>query len=326
MTMRYRPLGRTGIDVSEIAFGCGPVPALLTGTAAREQQLRTIARAVELGINWFDTAATYGDGRSEENLGWALEEFGLSEKVSGTLGSVPDTVHVATKVRMFPEDLRDIRGAVLRSVEGSLQRLRTPAVTLLQLHNSITQQRGAQPTSITPNDVLGGQGVLSAFDELQRAGTVRHLGLTGLGEPAALIDVLQSERFATVQAPYNLLHQSAGSNVPEDPPEHDLRGLFAACQRLDIGVFAIRVFAGGALAGRPPSAHTLTTKFFPLDLYQRDLARAAELHSRLPTGQTLTAVALQFALGHPAVSSAIVGCGSPEEVEQAVAFAAEAQG
>src|SRR5262245_19310839 len=110
--MRYRQLGNTGIQVSEISFGCGPVPGLLTANSGLHQQLRTIARAVELGVNWFDTAATYGDGRSEENLGAAVEQLGFS-----------DRVHIATKVRLFPEHMSDIRSAVHRSVEASLKRL-----------------------------------------------------------------------------------------------------------------------------------------------------------------------------------------------------------
>ena len=84
---------------------------------------------------------------------------------------------------------------------------------------------------------------------------------------------------------------------------------------------AIRVYAGGALAGQAPSQHTLTTKFFPLDLYERDQARAAALQERLRPGLTLPEVAVRFVLGHPVVTSALIGFGSPEEVEQAVAFA-----
>jgi len=318
--MRYRPLGKTGINVSEVSFGCGPVPALFTATDWIEQQVRTIGRAVELGINWFDTAATYGAGKSEENLGHAIQELGL--QVSGSVPSDRNTIHIATKVRLFPEDLADIRGAVNRSVDGSLQRLRTSRVALLQLHNSITAERGAQHTSITPDDVLN--GVLPAFEDLRRAGTVRHIGLTGLGERVPLMEVIRSGQFATVQAPYNLLHSSAGCDgpsLPDYPPEHDLRGLFAACRQSGVGVFAIRVFAGGALAGNPPSKHTLTTKFFPLELYQRDLEAAEAQRATLRPGLTLPEVALRGVLGHPAVSSAIIGFAKPEEVEEAVSFA-----
>lgn len=308
--MQYRPLGATGIQVSTISFGAGPVSALMTASEPTDGQLATIARAVELGVNWFDTAATYGDGRSEASLGRVLAELQCG-----------DRVHVATKVRIAPDEVHDMHGAILRSFEGSLQRLRRSSVTLLQLHNSITPRRGDLPTSLTPSDVLGPGGVLETFAQLAESGAVRCLGLTGLGDPQSLAEALRSGGFATIQAPYNILNPSAGQMMAPDFTEQNLGNVFALCAALQVGVFAIRVYAGGALAGQPPSQHTLTTKFFPLDLYQRDQARAAALAARLPSGRTLPEVALRFVLAHPAVTSALVGCGSPAEVEQAVRFA-----
>ena len=124
-----------------------------------------------------------------------------------------------------------------------------------------------------------------------------------------------------MQTPYNILNPSAGRVVPPDFTESNLGNLLATCHELNVGAMAIRVYAGGALAGQAPSQHTLTTKFFPLDLYQRDQARAAALQERLRPGLTLPEVAVRFVLGHPVVTSALIGFGSPEEVEQAVAFA-----
>src|SRR5262245_13297753 len=165
--MRYCHLGKTGIAVSRLAFGAGPVSTLLVGTD-RYRQLEVIEYAIAHGINWFDTAATYGGGSSETNLGLTLEDLDAKAKV-----------HVATKVRLMPDDLGDIRGAVRRSLDASLKRLRLPRVPLLQLHNSITALRGDEPTSITPHDVLDG-GVAQAFDDLRREGRALHLGLTGI--------------------------------------------------------------------------------------------------------------------------------------------------
>ena len=206
-------------------------------------------------------------------------------------------------------------------MDASLSRLRLPKVTLLQLHNSLTAERGAQPTSLTPEDVLGRGGVLTAFNELKSAGAVEHLGLTALGEPAALVEVLHSRQFETVQTPYNLLNPSSGREMPADFSETNLGNLLAVCRDLGVGVFAIRVFAGGALAGQEPSKHTLTTKFFPLDLFRRDEGRAAALAKRLPAGMSLREVALRFAISHPDVASAIIGFGSPAEVEEAALYA-----
>src|SRR5262245_32575634 len=121
--MQYRPLGITGINISAISFGAGPVSALMTSDD-RDQQLAVVTACLAAGINWFDTAASYGAGQSEQNLGQVFEEL-----------AVGTNIHVATKVRLTPEGLVDIRGAVRRSFEGSLQRLQRPSVTLLQLHN-----------------------------------------------------------------------------------------------------------------------------------------------------------------------------------------------
>ena len=308
--MLYRSLGKTGIQVSAVAFGAGPVAELMTDASRFEDQCQTLQRAAGLGINWIDTAATYGDGRSEESLGRVLQALDLRTKM-----------HVATKVRIPPEAVGDIPGYIHKSVDASLSRLRLPKVTLLQLHNSITTERGAQPTSLTPDDVLGRGGVLTAFNELKSAGAVEHLGLTGLGQPAALAEVLQSRQFETVQTPYNLLNPSSGREMPAEFLETNLGNLLATCRELGIGVFAIRVFAGGALAGQKPSKHTLTTKFFPLDLFRRDEQRAAAIASRLPGGMSLRELALRFAISHPDVASAIIGFGSPVEVEEAAAQA-----
>jgi aryl-alcohol dehydrogenase-like predicted oxidoreductase len=229
-------------------------------------------------------------------------------------------VQVATKVRLPPDELHAIPGYIRRSVEASLQRLRLPSITLLQLHNSVTLRRGDLATSITPDDVLDG-GVLQTFEQLRSEGLVMHLGLTALGNPESLAAVLLSRKFAAVQIPYNLLNPSAGRVMPQDFAESNLGNLLPTCRELGVGAMAIRVYAGGALAGQAPSQHTLTTKFFPLDLYQRDQVRAAALQQALPAGLTLPEVAVRFVLGHPVVTSALIGFGSPEEVEQAVTFA-----
>lgn len=309
--MIYRTLGRTGIQISAIAFGAGPVPDLMTAEGT-EAQRDTVLRAIAAGINWFDTAATYGNGASERSLGMALRE--LAEEPAG-----PE-IHVATKVRLMPDQLTNIAAAVRESVAGSLQRLGMQRVTLLQLHNAITAVREDEPTSITPADVLDRGGVLDAFRELQSAGWVEHIGLTGLGQPDALREVISSGQFATVQTPYNLLNPSAGRSMPEDFEETDYGNVIADCADREMGVFAIRVYAGGALSGQPASRHTQTTRFFPIDLYRRDERRAQRLMERLGTGTDLRELAVQFALNHPQISTAIIGFGAPAHVDAALRY------
>jgi aryl-alcohol dehydrogenase-like predicted oxidoreductase len=286
------------VAVSVVSFGAGPVSGLMTGSDFAAQ-LATVAAALGAGVNWFDTAAGYGAGTSEANLGRVLAELR------------PEGVHVATKVRI-PQKLRGSVGAFVRSsVAESLQRLQLSHVTLLQLHNGLTLQRNAEPASVTPDEALG--EVLTAFQQLRRDGLVRHLGLTGTGEPAALRVVIRSGEFDTLQVPFNLLNPSAGQPGGAPDGEADHGNVIADCAAMTMGVFAIRVFAGGALLGNPPSAHTLTTPFFPLALYERDRERAKPLR-----GPDLAAHAVRFALAHPAVTSAIVGFGSPDHVREVV--------
>lgn len=307
--MKYRLLGRTGLQVSAVSFGAGPVSGWATDSDSTRQQ-DVVRRALEVGINWFDTAPTYSDGRSERALGQTLSELKPHHQV-----------HLATKVRITDEAFLDLRGFIRKSVEQSLERLNRPQVTLLQLHNSVTAKRGDQPTSVNVEDVLGTNGVLAAFEELRDARLVSFLGLTGLGDASSLKSVIASGRFDTVQAPYHLLNPSAGHDVTPEFSDLNLGNLFRDCQQQNMGVFAIRVFAGGALAQREPSAHTRITRFFPLDLYQRDRADAALLERSLPNGLSLPEAAVRFVLKHRAVSSALIGFGSQDEVDAAVRFA-----
>lgn len=304
--MQYRPLGKTGIDVSALSFGAGPVSGLMTG-AEQDRQHAVVEAALQAGINWFDTAATYGGGESESSLGRVLAELNVSS-----------SVHVATKVRLMSEHLGDIKQAIQASVAGSLARLRVERITLLQLHNAITEHRDDEPTSLSPQDVLGAGGVLDAFEELKAAGVVSHIGLTGIGQPAALRTVIGSGAFETMQVPYHALNPSAGRSMRPGFSETDYGNVIAACAEQRMGVLAIRVFAAGALLGNDPSAHTLKTPFFPLELYNRDSRRAAELAGKLGGWKDLQQVALRFVLNHPAVASALIGFGAPQHVEAAV--------
>lgn len=304
--MQYRTLGRTGIKVSVVSFGAGPVSGLMTGTDANAQR-EVVSAAIDAGINWFDTAPGYGAGSSETNLGRALSEIKPAQQF-----------HIATKVRIPLDSTESIDDVIRRSVEESLQRLQVSSVTLLQLHNGITAIRGDEPASITPTDILSHGGVADTFDRLRDEGLIRHSGLTGTGLPATMKEVIRSGRFDTVQTPYNALNRSAGS-TSVTAGDTDYGNLFADCAEQRMGVFAIRVFAAGALLGQAPSAHTLKTPYFPLDLYQRDVARAQQLRAELHDGESMTEFALRFVLSHSAVTSAIIGLGSLSHVAELAA-------
>ena len=308
--MLFRQLGSTGLAVSAISFGAGPVSGLLTSMTAVETEQGVIARAIKQGINWFDTAATYGHGRSEANLGTVLAELG------------PDPpVHVATKVRVSLTTETDLRPLVVASVKGSLKRLKTGRITLLQIHNSITHHRHDQPTSITPEDVLGPKGLLAGMEEVRAAGWVDHFGLTGIGDAEALTTVMQSGRFATIQAPVHLLNLSALQTIPGIKTDQNYGGFLQTANQVGMGIFAIRVFAAGALLGNKPSEHTLQTPFFPIALYNQDQSHAEQLAKQLGSMTALREMALRYVLSKPPITSAIIGFGALAHVDEAIRIA-----
>jgi aryl-alcohol dehydrogenase-like predicted oxidoreductase len=158
------------------------------------------------------------------------------------------------------------------------------------------------------------------MNRLREDGVVRFIGLTGTGQAAALREVVRSSIFDTLQVPFNILNPSAGLPGSVADGEVDFGEIIGDCQSHEMGVFAIRVFAGGALLDRPPSAHTLTTPYFPLALYERDRARARELMINEKNRGSAGELALRFVLGHEGVASAIIGFGDPSHIDEAVRF------
>lgn len=305
----YRTLGRTGISVSELAVGCGPIANLMTGQD-RENQIAVLQRAIDCGLNWIDTAATYGQGQSETSIGRALNALNAAGRV-----------HIATKVRLLPEDLQDIKAAVRKSIEGSLTRLGVSRVALLQLHNAITDRRGDEATSITPQDVLGRSGVLDALLQLRAEGLTEFVGLTAVGQANPLRTVIASGGFDTMQVPYNLLNPSAGFDLPASFPETNYGNVMSLAAEQRMGVFVIRVFAAGALLNQDPGPYTAASKFFTLDLYRRDQIRAQQLRESFGSETDLKELSVRFALQHPCVHSAIIGFSQPQHVAEAITFA-----
>ena len=299
-------LGRTGLLVSRLAFGAGPVSGLMTGDSF-DLQAETMRTLIRLGINWVDTAAGYGNGASEANIGRFLAE----------LPEEHHKLHMATKVRIDCNSTLSFLDQVRISLEASLRRLRLHKVSLLQLHNGITAVRGDQANSISVADVLDSGGILDALKAVQAEGQADFIGLTGTGTAEPMRTVVRTGQFDTIQVPYNLLNPSAGQMVAEDFPEQNYGNILEECRMEGMGCFVIRVFAGGALLQQPPSSHTLKTPYFPLDLYRRDLDRARNL-AKDPGGSDLAKKAIEFALAHSAVHSAIIGFGAASHVADAV--------
>jgi aryl-alcohol dehydrogenase-like predicted oxidoreductase len=308
-----RVLGRTGLHISCLAFGAGPVSGLMTGDDI-ETQAETLEALYKVGINWIDTAAGYGNGSSEKRIGHVLAMLP---------NEVRSEFHVATKVRIDFSSPLSFADQIRFGVDASLQRLQLPKIRLLQLHNGVTARRDDQPSSVGVADVLDSGGILDALKSAQADGQTDFLGLTGTGAAKQMQAVVNTREFDTIQVPYNLLNPSAGCEVAEDFGEQNYGNILDDCRSANMGCFAIRVFAGGALLRRPPGSHTLKTPYFTLDLYRRDLERAASLDdqingARVDGGFGRVRQSIEFALSHPAVHSAIIGFGAPEHVIDAV--------
>jgi aryl-alcohol dehydrogenase-like predicted oxidoreductase len=293
------------MQLSVLGFGCGAVGGLMVRGDPADQE-RTIARAIAAGVNYFDTAVQYGDGKSEENLGRILQKL------------KPADVVVGTKVRVPPGE--SIADAVTASLEGSLARLGLDRVDIFHLHNPITETGGG--TALSVRQVL--DDVVPAFERLRQQGKIRFLGITALGDTAALRQVIDTNAFDSAQIVYNMLNPSAGEELPQNYPAQDYGRLFDDTKAAGVGVVGIRVLAGGALSGsaeRHPIAGPAPEPIGSAMSYDADIERARRLLPLVKEGYaaTLTEAATRFVLSHPAMGTLLVGMATPQQFEDALA-------
>jgi aryl-alcohol dehydrogenase-like predicted oxidoreductase len=304
--MEMRIFGRTGLRVSVFGFGCGAVGGLMVRGSPEDQE-RAVARALEAGVNYFDTAAMYGDGESEKNLGRVLAKL------------KPDVV-VGTKVRIRSADFGRIGAAVAESLEASLQRMGRGQVDIFHLHNAITTNGGGE--TLSAKTVL--DEVVPAFEKLRQQGKMRFLGITAVGDTPALHQVIDARAFDSAQVSYNMLNPSAGAALPSGYPAQDYGRMFDHTQAAGVGVVGIRVLAGGALSGeatRHPIASPPPDPIGSANTYEADLQRARRLLPLVQQGHagSLPEAAVRFAITHAAMGTILVGMATPQEFEQALA-------
>ncbi len=306
--MEYRMLGKTMCQVSSLGFGCGAVGGILV-KGSRREMVQAVARAIELGVNYFDTAAIYGNGESETNLGLVLEEIG-SEVVVGT------------KVRLRPNELGDIEQAVTQSVARSLKRLRRDTIDLIQLHNFVAPERFDERQWLRVEDVAL---IMQTFRKLHDQGKVRFWGFNGLGEPAAVQQAMAGD-VHTAQICFNLLNPTAGIAAPNGFPFENYGQVIDQAAAQAVGVIAIRVLAGGALSGsaaRHPNATQQVDPIASSKNFADDVALAARFGFLVSEGyaSTLVEAAIRFALGKNGVSTAVIGISTLGQLEEAVVAA-----
>jgi aryl-alcohol dehydrogenase-like predicted oxidoreductase len=304
--MQYRQLGKTGLEVSTLGFGCGAVGGLLV-KGNRSDIVRAIAHAIEQGINYFDTAAIYGDGQSEISLGLALEELKAE-------------VIIGTKVRLLAEDLTGgIEQAVMKSVENSLKRLKRDYVDLIQLHNYVASERQLEQRWISPDDV---EATMTAFQKLHEQGKVGFWGFNGLGTTEAVHSVLEGSA-QTIQACFNLLNPTAGMPTPAHFPFQDFGQVIDKAAEKQMGIIAIRVLAGGALSGsanRHSNAVAVVAPIATNDDFAADVKQAQRFNFLVEEGFTnsLVEAAIRFVMSKSEVSTVLVGISNMEQLVTAL--------
>jgi len=295
--MRYRPFGKTGLQVSVVGFGCWPMAGDRYGAIEDDEAVRAIHRALERGVNCVDTAPAYGGGHSEEVVGRALQgrrrdvilvtKCGVKAPPPGQLGPLRDSS----------------RANILREVDASLGRLRTDWVDVLLVH---------WPDAGTPF-----QETMRALDEVVTSGRVRFVGVSNFTEPM-MAECMRARRVDVLQVGYHMLDR------------RQERETFPFCQTHGIGVMGYGSLGHGLLTG----AFTAATAFDPArdwrgngvafgqplfrgDNFQTNLGVIERIQRKVaePRGVPLSQIALAWVLGHPAISTALVGARTPAEVD-----------
>ncbi|HWB21869.1 MAG TPA: aldo/keto reductase, partial [Gaiellaceae bacterium] len=298
--LRTTQLGETGLEITRIGFGAWAIGGggweFAWGEQDDAESIAAIQRALELGINWIDTAAAYGFGRSEEVVGRALE--GLDERpLIFTKASL-----VEGEGRRVVHNLK--RDSIRREVEASLRRLRVDAIDLYQIH--------------WPNPDADIEEGWSAFAELKEEGLVRHIGVSNF-DVKQLRRIQQIAPVETLQPPYSLVDRLV---------EHEI---LPFAEQQGIGVIVYSPMGSGLLTGAMTRERI---ESLPDDDWRKDSVRfrEPELTHHLALVERLRAVAdrydtspgtvaVAWTLTNPAVDGAIVGFRRPAQVDPLIAAA-----
>ncbi len=293
--MEYRKLGKTGWNVSAISFGTWAIGSAW-GSVNDKDSLAALHHALDLGVNFFDTADVYGDGRSER----LLAQLKLERK---------ETFYIATKAgrRLDPHTAAGYnKKNITAFIERSLRNLNTDTIDLLQLH-------------CPPTEVYYMPEVFGILDDLVQAGKLRHYGVS-VEKVEEALKAIEYPGVQTVQIIYNIFRQR-----PSDL-------FFVEANKRSIGILARLPLSSGMLTGkfsrqslfekddhrsfnRHGEAFDRGETFSGID-YELSLDIVDRLRPLVPAGMTMTQFALKWILMNPAVTCAIPGAKNPQQVEE----------
>ncbi len=291
--MKYRILGRTREKVSEIGFGAWAIGGSW-GTQKDNDSIDALHKAIDLGVNFIDTAAGYGNGRSEKLIGEVLknrrEKVLVATKTPPASGPWPPTPYCKAEDRYSESYLR-------ANIEERLRNLKTDCLDILQLH-TWTRAWNRDPK---PFEILR---------KIQKEGKIRYIGLsTPEHDQNSVIDLMRQGYLDTVQVIYNIFEQEPAAE------------LLPVAQEYKVGIIVRVVFDEGVLAGK----YTAQTQFekddfrnnyFAGDRLARAVNRTHKIKAEIAgTGLTMPQVAIQFVLNHPAVSTVIPGIRNVAQAE-----------
>jgi aryl-alcohol dehydrogenase-like predicted oxidoreductase len=296
--VHYRRLGRSGLEVSEIGYGAWGIGKSQWLGAEDDESLRALGRAIDLGLNFIDTALGYGEGHSERLVGQVVrgreERVYVATKIPPKNGEWPAPAGLHPE-ETFPAD--HVRGCTERSLEN----LGLDAIDVQQFH-------------VWHDEWVGEGDWLEAIEDLKKEGKIRFFGVSiNDHEPQNAVRLIETGVVDTVQVIYNVFDQS-----PEDE-------LFPACQEHEVGVIVRVPFDEGALTARITPETTFEEGDFRNDYFRGD--RKEEVYERVSaiiaelgvTEDEMAEVALRYVLSHPAVSTVIPGMRSVRNVERNMA-------
>jgi aryl-alcohol dehydrogenase-like predicted oxidoreductase len=299
---------------SEIAFGCGGNAGLMVrGTPAEQES--AVARALGLGVNYFDNSPDYGNCSAEINLGRALKALRARPLVN-------------TKVEIRAENLEDVAAHVVRSAEDSLRRLGVERIDVFQIHNGPTAQpiklEGKDYKQLSLKDYMSSKGAVEGLTRLKQAGKIGCAGfICRGGDGAEVRQLIETNLFSMMNVPYTLLNPSAGGAVDGARFKPDYGGVIEFARQRGVGVAVYAPLAGGFLSDEGiagATAHAYSRAVKEGESTKRSRAKAAAVRFLAEkTGTSLAQVAYRFILANTGVTTALGGFSSIAQMEEIVA-------